>query len=280
MQMSHAANRRVVWPWGVAAPRCLLAALLGATSLGCEDDKSPAGPSGVSLDPTVSFEREVKPLLAARCAICHYEGSQVLPYLDDPLDPDTGLINFENTWFPGHDSDYEVVVRPGKPDESFLIYKVEANPDPAVFDPANNGSPMPLQVPVLSAAELGAVRKWITDGAQNDSFFKEEVAPIFGTQPVITGAGGKCTYCHYDGSPTGLSVIDVFDPVSGLVGVDSVLSTKLRVKPGAPDESFLVEKLEEETPSAGGRMPLHYPRLSEAEVARLRTWIAEGAQDN
>jgi hypothetical protein len=252
--------------------------------LGCADeDTAPAGPGGEFEDvpdagATVSFSRDVQPIFASRCAICHYRGSPVVPDLNDPLDPEFGVRNFENTWFPGHDSDYEYIVRPGEPDESFLIYKVAT--DPSIFDTANNGSPMPLAIEPLTAAELSAVRQWVSDGAEDDAFFQESVAPIFGTEPGLGRKAGKCTYCHYDGSPTGMSVIDVFDPLTGLKNAPSLLSSKLRVAPGAPDDSFLIEKLEEETPSSGGRMPLHYPRLSAQERYILITWIAEGARDN
>jgi hypothetical protein len=263
--------------------RCFVAVLLAGLASAC-DDSSAAGPDDDIEQPptgeaTVSFASDVRPLFVSRCGICHYRGSPVVPDLNDALDPEFGVINFENTWYAGHDNDYEYVVRPGKPDESFLVYKVETDPDPEVFDLANNGNPMPFAIEMLTAAELSTVRQWIEDGAKNDAFFQDEVALIFGTEPSLGRKGGKCTFCHYDGSPTGLSVIDVFDAETGLVGVASTLSTKLRVKPGEPDESFLMEKIEG-TPSAGAAMPMHYPRLSAAELETLRTWIAEGARDN
>jgi hypothetical protein len=228
--------------------------------------------------PSVSFARDIAPLFAARCAICHVTGSPVVPYFDDPFHPEDGLIGFINTWHTAHDSPYEVIVEPGEPDASFLIYKVEV--EPSEIDRANEGNAMPWQVERLTDDELSAVRQWITDGANDDAFFAENVAPIFGTEHRLGRRGGKCVYCHYEDSPTGLSVLDVFDPETGLVSVESSLSDKLRVAPGEPDESFLMEKLEEESPSAGARMPMHFPRLSEDEVATLRAWIAEGALDN
>lgn len=258
-------------------------ACLGASA--CGDSASPSGPSGAigsdgGVQTTVSFARDIRPLLQARCVTCHYNGSLAVPSFEDPFDPENGIVMFENTWFEGHDNDYRYVVVPEKPEESFLVYKVETPPDPATFDKANNGDPMPLQYPRLTNEELAAVRQWISDGAQNDDFFRNNVAPIFGTEKSLGRRGGKCTLCHNGEAPTPLNILDVFNEEHGLVNAKSVLSTKLRVRPGEPDQSFLIEKLENDQPSGGARMPLHYPRLNEDEIETIKTWIREGAHDN
>ncbi|MET0660332.1 MAG: hypothetical protein ABW110_19480, partial [Steroidobacteraceae bacterium] len=53
----------------------------------------------------------------------------------------------------------------------------------------------------------------------------------------------------------------------------------LRVQPGNPDTSYLVQKLEG-TAAAGGRMPLGQPALPDESIAVIRQWIADGAQDD
>jgi hypothetical protein len=50
------------------------------------------------------------------------------------------------------------------------------------------------------------------------------------------------------------------------------------VRPGDPDGSLLVQKVEARQ-SVGEPMPPEY-RLSEEEVDLIRRWIAEGARDN
>lgn len=229
---------------------------------------------------TVSFARDLSPIFRQRCVICHRRGGLVVPYFDDPFGDGYSFIDLVNSWATDHESPYEVVVRPGNPDDSFLVYKLEADPDPDSFDVTNNGNPMPMHVERLGAQQLADVRQWIADGAANDAFFSASVAPIFGTEITLGRRQGKCTLCHYPDSPTGLDILDVFDDERGLVNAPSILSSKLRVAPGDPDASFLVEKLEQENPGAGQRMPLHYPRFSSAELATLRQWIAEGARDN
>ncbi len=249
----------------------------------CSEEGDAAGPSGdpdsaITGDETVSFRRDVRPLLVARCGSCHVKGS-VLGYdVANPFDPKDGLINRPNSWAQAHDSPFDVIVKPGAPDESFLIYKIETPPD--AFDTKNSGSPMPLDVPAVTASELSDIKQWILDGAKDDAFFRERVAPVLGTELSLGSKGGKCTLCHFAGSSTRLDVLAVFDDEVGLVNAPSVYSDKLRVAPGKPEESFLVEKIEAAQPSAGGKMPLHLPRLSAAEVDRVRTWVAEGAKNN
>ena len=52
----------------------------------------------------------------------------------------------------------------------------------------------------------------------------------------------------------------------------------LRVEPGNPDDSYLVQKIEG-TASVGGQMPLGGPELSDEAIAAIRQWIADGAQE-
>lgn len=225
---------------------------------------------------TVSYSRDVEPIFQQKCVICHHQGG-IIEDLSHPFDPKTGIVNRPNGWREDHGSPYELLVKPGDADASFLIYKVAT--DPAIFDEETNGGPMPGAVPNVTADELATIRKWIEDGAKNDSFFTDQVAAILGSAITLGRRAGKCTFCHYPGSSTGLNILAVFDSKVGLVGVDSLLSSKPRVAAGDPDGSFLIEKLQP-NPSAGAQMPLNYPRLTEAQVDILRRWIDQGAKDN
>jgi mono/diheme cytochrome c family protein len=269
-----------------------LVMIIVVAGFGCGDDATDpdagdAGPMGADAagggggggtgSTTVSYAGDVAPIFQSHCVICHHPGGIIGLDLQNPFDAEHGLINQPNSWHQAHDSPTALLVKPGYPDESFLIEKVAA--DPETFDSANNGSPMPAQLDRVSAQELATIEQWIAAGAKDDSFFAQSVAPIFGTELTLGRKAGRCTYCHYPGSPTGMSVIDVFDPTTGLVNVASGVSDKLRVAPGDPDQSFLIEKLQTD-PSGGQQMPLHYPRLTASQVDVLRTWIREGAKNN
>jgi hypothetical protein len=55
----------------------------------------------------------------------------------------------------------------------------------------------------------------------------------------------------------------------------------LRIKPGDPDGSYLLAKIEGRhiaQGGTGGRMPFANAPLSAAEIAMVRTWIAQGAR--
>jgi hypothetical protein len=52
-----------------------------------------------------------------------------------------------------------------------------------------------------------------------------------------------------------------------------------RVEPGDPDNSLLINKLTNVTPICGGSMP-PTGLLDDASIARIRTWIEDGADDN
>lgn len=87
-----------------------------------------------------------------------------------------------------------------------------------------------------------------------------------------------CTVCHAGGgAPQGLR-LDAASSYDMLVGVPSVeVSSVLRVAPGRPDDSYLVQKLEGHA-AVGARMPLGGPFLDAETMALIRQWITDGAQ--
>lgn len=86
-----------------------------------------------------------------------------------------------------------------------------------------------------------------------------------------------CTGCHAGASaPVGLR-LDAVSAYGLLVGVPSGEVPSLqRVKPGDPDNSYLVQKIEGRA-AVGARMPLGGPYLDDATIGVIRTWIANGA---
>lgn len=87
-----------------------------------------------------------------------------------------------------------------------------------------------------------------------------------------------CTVCHAGASaPHGLR-LDAANSYDLLVGVPSQEQPGLmRVKPGYPGSSYLVQKLEGRA-SVGARMPLGGPYLDQATINVIRQWIIDGAQ--
>ena len=222
----------------------------------------------------VSFAADIKPIFDRKCISCHHPTSAIEVDLTNPFDPELGIVGRANTWVP-NGSAQALIVDPGNVEGSFLIKKVEEE----YLDHAVDGDPMPLHLARLTPEELGAVEQWIRDGAQDDAFFADNVAPIFGTEITLRRTSGKCTWCHYPGSPTGLDVLNPFDPDEGMVGRDSIYGGSI-VAPGDVEGSSLMEKLEQLEPAGGNPMPYHPPRLTPEELSLLRAWVAQGALDN
>lgn len=103
--------------------------------------------------------------------------------------------------------------------------------------------------------------------------FSEIQSAVF--TPTCATAG-----CHAGAAaPQGLR-LDETSSYGLLVNVpSSEVPSILRVAPGDPDGSFLVQKLEG-TAAAGARMPLGRPPLAQSTVDVIRQWIIEGALDD
>jgi hypothetical protein len=91
-----------------------------------------------------------------------------------------------------------------------------------------------------------------------------------------------CSVCHIGGgAPEGLR-LDAADSFNLLVGVPSTeVPSLLRVKPGDPDNSYIIQKLEGHA-AVGAQMPFGCPTtqpcLTTSTIAFIRQWITDGAQ--
>lgn len=86
-----------------------------------------------------------------------------------------------------------------------------------------------------------------------------------------------CTVCHSGANAAQGLRLDAANSFSNLVGIGSEQDgSTLRVDPGNPDGSYLVQKLEGSA-AVGGRMPLDGPALPQSTIAVVRQWILDGA---
>ena len=86
-----------------------------------------------------------------------------------------------------------------------------------------------------------------------------------------------CSVCHAgSNAPQGLH-LDAANSYSQLVGIpSSEVPALLRVKPGDPANSYVVQKIEGHA-AVGGQMPLGGAPLPAATIAVIRQWISDGA---
>ncbi|WAS93170.1 Ig-like domain-containing protein [Nannocystis punicea] len=105
-------------------------------------------------------------------------------------------------------------------------------------------------------------------GTPSDCDFEGAVQAIF---------TASCS-CHAGGQPAAGLSLAAGESYAALVGVESSQSPgSLRVAPGSPESSFLVEKLSP-GPSVGQQMPIG-GSLSVGQIATITAWIAAGAPE-
>lgn len=98
---------------------------------------------------------------------------------------------------------------------------------------------------------------------------------------------GVCTGCHNSSTGTrgGLN-LDAGKSYASLVNVSAVgcgPTAPKRVVPNQPDDSLLIQKISNDTPSCGSRMPQNNPSYFDdnpGELTRIRSWILAGAPNN
>ena len=95
-----------------------------------------------------------------------------------------------------------------------------------------------------------------------------------------------CSGCHNGSNPPNGALPGSQDLRAGhsfasLVNVASLeQSSLLRVKPGDPANSYLIQKLEGAPTISGQRMPFGGPYLDQTTIDQIKSWIASGAPNN
>jgi hypothetical protein len=205
-------------------------------------------PTAAAAGEPPRFREDIQPLLQAKCGRCH-GGKPRRAGLD--LTSAAGILK-------GGESGPAVV--PGKPDESPLYQKV------------HDGKMPPGKKDPLSAAEAGALRRWIEAGAPfGPGSGAEAVVTQHDVLPILLR---RCTACHGPRRQEG--GLDLRTRAAMLRGGKSGPA----LVPGKPEGSLLLQKIHE------GRMPPH-DKLVEASVKPvepaeadiLARWIAAGAPE-
>jgi hypothetical protein len=114
------------------------------------------------------------------------------------------------------------------------------------------------------------------NGNGSSPVFAADVQPIFTNNCAFSG-------CHAGTNPAqGMNLSDG-QAYANIVNVQSNESGLLRVKPGEPDSSYLVHKIQGTQGSVGGsgdQMPRGRTPLTQAQINLIREWITNGAEEN
>ena len=113
-------------------------------------------------------------------------------------------------------------------------------------------------------------------------------APPASLQPTFSSIRTQifqnwCAACHsgLGRPPDGGIRLDANAPYDGLVNAPSAGKPgAVRVIPGDPNGSYLIQKLEGRSDINGTRMPAGGPFLAQTDIDVIRAWIAQGAPNN
>ncbi len=132
---------------------------------------------------------------------------------------------------------------------------------------------------LLAAAGIACAGEGIGMMPQNGGppTLSGDVQPIFSGVCAVTG-------CHVVTTPEEALNLSEGLAHSNIVNVPAnQLTGMMRVRPGQPDQSYLVHKIQGTQASVGGagnRMPLVGTPLTQAQIDTIRDWIAAGAPNN
>jgi len=133
-------------------PKAMLATLVGAKAAPAAKQKAPEQPAiplvAASGKETVSFARDIAPMLVGTCFNCHSSGNNA--------DKGGLRLNHFSNLLKGGDSGR--IVATGKPADSLLVKKLKVTA----------GDRMPLNGKAWSDKQIGLVEKWIAEGAKYD----------------------------------------------------------------------------------------------------------------
>lgn len=204
----------------------------------------------------VNYNDDILPIMNQHCAECHG---------DD--EPEEGLIltNYKDAMA---GSFYGAVIKPGAPDDSYLVELVVTGQ-------------MPKRGADLSAEEIATIVAWIEAGAPEvgsaeaavadaateatatvdlaNVSFQDDVLPLFNEH---------CAECHSDDEPEEGLVLTSYKDVMAGSFYGSV------IKPNDVEGSYLVELI------ATGQMPKRGADLTQAQVDTIIAWVEAGAPDN
>ncbi|MCA9128845.1 MAG: DUF1549 domain-containing protein [Planctomycetales bacterium] len=121
--------------------------------------------------PKISFQRQVEPIFRVNCQGCHQPAKAQGGF-------DMTLV--ERMLLAGESE--EVAVVPGQPDASYLM---------AQITPVDGSASMPKNTHPLNDSEIDIIRRWIAEGAKDDSTrsgpqFDAEHPPEYTRPPIIT----------------------------------------------------------------------------------------------
>jgi WD40 repeat protein/mono/diheme cytochrome c family protein len=157
--------------WTRGAGALLILASLAPISVAA-DPPAAAKPAGAGNTEKVSYFKQVRPIFQAQCQGCHQPAKAGGGYV---------MTSFDRLLAAGESKAAAVV--PGKPDDSHLIEQIT---------PEDGKAEMPKDKPPLTQIEIDTIKRWVAEGAVDDTpagarvRFDKDNPPVYSRPPVIT----------------------------------------------------------------------------------------------
>ena len=127
-------------------------ALIAAAVLGAFGGAASAAEAKTTADAQVSYYKDIRPVFQSACQGCHQPAKNKGGYV---------MTDFKKMLAGGDSADKAKAIVPGKPDDSLLFEMLAPGKDGEVEMPPK-GHP-------LSKEDVALIRKWIAQGAKDDT---------------------------------------------------------------------------------------------------------------
>ncbi len=132
---------------------------------------APSKPAKPPKKPAVDFNRDVRPIFAQHCWVCHGADKAALAR--------TGNMKLDTFEGATADRGGHRAITPGKPAASVLLERVTAKDADSIMPPKASG------IKPLTAQEIEIIREWISDGAEYKAHWAF-IAPKMPKLPTVS----------------------------------------------------------------------------------------------
>lgn len=199
-------------------------------------------------DSVLTFERDVQPILNARCTKCHGTTSRRA---------DLSLVDFAALRRGGESGH---VIEAGDASGSLLLELIEASAMP------------PDDEPPLQPEQVDVIRRWIESGAMSTAQLNESPSEVR-YQDIVPVILRRCVMCH--GPEYQFGGLDLRQHEFLLKGGRNGTA----VIPSQLDESLLIRRIEEQLcPPRADIGESGIEPMTDSELQQLKTWIGSGAK--
>ncbi|HQU31779.1 MAG: hypothetical protein HRU72_05210 [Planctomycetia bacterium] len=242
----------------------------------------------------VSFTKDILPLFVKAkskgtskpiaCVRCHFTNLTIASNgIPENAKAELSMGSYKDI-IAGAEAGTEPIIDTNDPKKSLLLQRLEGEGDNmGVYD-----GRMPYGGPFFTKKEIAIIRKWIEEGAIDDTpspDFNRDVLPLL---TASVNGSTPCSLCHYNNNSAtsrersqSQACMDLSSWEGIISGADGSLHEPL-IDLENPANSLILKRLRgqktEELIENDHRMPFGGPYFTEYEIQKIERWIAGGAK--